>query len=363
MNMHKSNHRSADQSGEALLLPPTRPARIVVIGGGSGSSAVLQGLRAFDVELTAIVTMFDSGGSSGSLRNEFGYPPFGDLRQCLLALSTEAEPGTTLRSALEFRFSPGSSLRGHNLGNLFLAALTSLSNLEDAIESLRQVLHISGHVLPVSLVPAELCAVLQDGTTIRGETAIDRRGRYQSSITRVFLEPGVAANPRAVQAILDADAIVLGPGDLYTSLIPNLLVDGISEALSQTSAPLIYVCNLMTKAGETDNFAASHFVREVHRYLNGNLIDWALVNTAPICPDVQAKYKLEGASPVNPDLWRLAIQGVKTLGLECAGMQFPLRHNPAALAKSILKLVPRNSRAAVHAAILNTIKEITELSA
>jgi len=313
--------------------------KIVVIGGGSGSAIVLRGLKQRTANLTAIVTMFDSGGSSGRLRHEFGCPPFGDLRQCLLALSAESD-FATLPALLGFRFSETSSLKGHSLGNLILAALTTLSNnIETAIDELSRLLRIRGQVIPVSLEQADLCAELEDGQILKGETVIDLRGSPSPRISRVFLEPQAAANPRAVQAILEADAVVLGPGDLYTSLLPNLLVEGIPQALNQTRAMLIHVCNLMTKAGETDDFQASDFAREINRYLGGALIDWIVVNTVPMPREIQAEYTRQGARPVEADLARLANWGVKYRQGRFSNSRLPVRHNPVRLADVILSLV------------------------
>ncbi len=338
MNM-KFNGRSVEDRNDNFN---AGDPRIVVIGGGSGSSHLLRGLKQYTANITAIVTMFDSGGSSGLLRHEFGYPPFGDLRQCLLALSRESEPAQSLEPVLDFRFEKESSLRGHNLGNLLLAALTSLSGLEEAIERLSEVLQIQGQVLPVSLDQADLCAELQDRTVLKGETNIDLRGCSAPKIERVFLKPRAKANPHAVQAILDADAIVIGPGDLYTSVIPNLLVSDIPQALQQTSAPLIHVCNLMTKLGETDDFPASQFVCEINRYLEGRIVDWALVNTAPIPQEIQERYVIEGAKPVEADLDRLTQQEVKYLGSPFADNSTPVRHNSVMLAQAILSLLHYN---------------------
>ncbi len=340
----RSDNRTDRFSPQAKGQLQSEAPRIVVIGGGSGSSVILNGLKRYEAEITAIVSMFDSGGSSGLLRTEFGYPPFGDLRQCLLALSEDSETAQTLQPLLDFRFHKDSSLQGHNLGNLMLAGLTSLSDLEGAVNSLSQVLKIRGRVVPVSLDKGDLCAELEDRSILRGETKIDLRGRPLPRIEKVFLEPAASANPRAVQAILEADVVVLGPGDLYTSIIPNLLVCGIPEALKQTSATLIYVCNLMTKMGETDDFAASDFVAEINRYLRGAKIDWALVNTAAISPEITGKYAMEGARLVEPDLERLLDQGVKYLGSPVVGCQDPVRHHSELLANGILNLVHSNPR-------------------
>ncbi|MCH7594872.1 MAG: YvcK family protein, partial [Chloroflexi bacterium] len=275
--------------------------RIVVIGGGSGSSVLLRGLKSSTADLTAIVTMFDSGGSTGLLRREFGYPPLGDLRQCLVALSEDSEVTAALRSASEFRFDKNSSLNGHNLGNLLLAALTTVSNdLEDGINEMSRILRITGRVIPVSLEQADLCAELEDGTILREESNIDLRETGIPPISRVFLDPPVAANPRAVSAILAADLVVLGPGDLYTSIIPNLLVTDVAHALRLTSAKLVYVCNLMTKHGETDGYRASDFARTICHYMGAKL-DWAVLNTGYVPPEVRKMYVDECAEPVVAD--------------------------------------------------------------
>ncbi|MCZ6614821.1 MAG: YvcK family protein, partial [Chloroflexi bacterium] len=270
--------------------------KIVVIGGGSGSSVVLRGLKSHTSELTAVVTMFDSGGSSGLLQDEFGYPPLGDLRQCLLGLSEDVESTRALREMIDFRFRQESSLNGHSLGNLLLAALTTLGkDLELAIDEMARLLRITGRVTPVALERADLCAELEDGRIVRGESNIDLRRERSPKIERVFLDPSTHANPKAIEAILDADVVVLGPGDLYTSIIPNLLTQGIPQALAATEGTRIYVCNLMTKLGETDGFKASDFVREITRYMNGPNLDWALINTRSISEAVQETYRGESA--------------------------------------------------------------------
>jgi len=319
-------------------LRPEDP-KVVVLGGGSGSSAVLQGLKRHTAQITAIVTMFDSGGSSGLLREEFGFPPFGDLRQCLMALSEEFGPAATLQSLLGFRFDEDSSLHGHNLGNLMLAALTSLYDVEGAIDQLSRALRVRGRVAPVSLDPADLGAELEDGAFLRGEAVIDLRGSPRPRIARLFLDPAAKANPRAVQAILEADAVILGPGDLFTSIIPNLLVDGIPQALSRTPARLIYVCNLMTKPGETDDFTASDFLGALNCYLGDASIQWAIVNTAPVPRAIREVYARQGAFPVEADVERLARHGIKSRVGAFANGQIPLRHDPEPLAEVILSLI------------------------
>ena len=277
--------------------------RIVVIGGGSGSSVALRGLKSRGLELTAIVTMFDSGGSTGILREEFGYPPLGDLRQCLVALSPDDnEQVQALNSALDFRFDSGSSLQGHSVGNLVLAALTTVYHgVQGAIDELSRMMQLDGQVVPVTLDEAHLCARLVNGQVIRTESAIDLRGSNGPGISEVFLDSDVKANPRALEAIEKADAILLGPGDLYTSVIPNLLVTEVSDAIRDTEKPVIYACNLMTKLGETAGYGVSTFASEVVRYIGGRKLDFLLVNTARFSDRVLNEYAAENAAPVEFD--------------------------------------------------------------
>lgn len=275
--------------------------RIVVVGGGNGSSSALRGLKHRDVHLTAIVTMFDSGGSTGILREEFGYPPLGDIRQCLVALSPEDnEQVSALNRALDFRFDSGSSLKGHSVGNLVLAALTSAyRGVQDAIDELSRIMRLQGQVVPVTLDEAHLCARLVDGQVIRTESAIDLRGSNGPGIDEVFLDSEVNANPRAMNALKNADGILLGPGDLYTSVIPNLLVPEVSEAIRSIDVPVIYACNLMTKLGETNGYGASTFAGEIVRYIGGRKLDCLLVNTKDFSSEVLRSYATEEAAPVE----------------------------------------------------------------
>ena len=314
--------------------------KIVVIGGGSGSSAVLQGLKRSTPKLSAVVTMFDSGGSSGLLQSEFGYPPLGDLRQCLLALSEDNETTRPLRELIGFRFLPESSLNGHSLGNLLLAALTTIGDdLERAIDEMARLLRVTGDVIPVALKRADLCAELEDGSIISDESSIDLRGKPSPRIERVFLNRPVAANPKAIKAILDADAVVLGPGDLYTSIIPNLLVKGIPGALAATKATRIYVCNLMTKLGETDGFKASDFVNELVCYLGGPHLDWAVINTRLLPESIREVYRLEAAQPVKADLELVQLYVPGVIAACLGNNQVPLKHNPDRIAEAVLSII------------------------
>jgi len=317
-----------------------RGPKIVAIGGGTGTSTILQGLKEHTANLTAIVTMFDSGGSTGLLRRDYGLPPFGDLRRCLLALGAVNEGTRPIRDALEFRFGGGSSLNGHSLGNLFMAALVSLSDdLESCIGQLSRILQVQGRVLPVTLGKADLCAELEDGRIIHGESDIDLRTAPLPRIKRIFLDSEVEANPRAVQAIAEADAVVIGPGDLYTSILPIFLVKGMAEALSASRATRIYVCNLMTKLGETDGFKASDFLRELEHYTGKGHVDWAIVNTSVPPGTVRATYEGEGAVLVEADMDAVGrrVNGIFASSLATDGL--PLRHAPHVVGEAVLQIV------------------------
>jgi len=312
--------------------------RVVVIGGGSGVSVLLRGLKRRTGDITAIVTMFDSGGSTGLLRKEFDLPALGDLRQCLVALADDGDSSDPIRSAVQYRFSKESSLKGHNVGNLMLAALTLDGDVEGAIDEMSRMLNTRGRVVPVTLQKADLCAELEDGTVVHTESAIDLRGVSNPGIKRVFLDRQVEANPRAVKAVLEADAVVLGPGDLYTSIVPNLLAHGIAEAIRKTPAKIIYVCNLMTKRGETDGFRASDFLAEITRYLDGRKPDWVVVNTKPVSAEAQRLYAAEGAHPVEVDRLNLSRFALNVYADALAGEETTLRHDPDVLAAAVLRL-------------------------
>lgn len=295
--------------------------RVVTIGGGTGPFAVLSSLKHYPCQISAIVTMVDSGGSSRRLSDEFGQLPFGDLRQALVALSRK---GALWRDVFNFRFRQNKTgdsgahaaptngeaggVGGHSLGNLIISALQDINedNLLWAIEDAQELLETAGQVLPVTLSYATLCAELADGKIIRGETEIDTRGeRHRGEalppIERVFLEPNAPACAEALRAIKRADVIVLGPGDLYTSILPNLLVDGVSEAIKSSEAQKVYVCNLMTKPGETDGYRASDFVERVHRYL-GDRVDRVILHDGSFPEHLLGLYAAEEQHPVEADV-------------------------------------------------------------
>jgi uncharacterized cofD-like protein len=252
--------------------------RIVAIGGGTGLPVLLRGLAGqADVSLSAIVTVADNGGSSGRLRNEFGMPAVGDLRNCLVALTEEGSP---LAALFQHRFTAGGSLAGHALGNLIVAALyQKTGSLVRAVQIAEQIMPVRGRAMAATEVETTLCAALCDGTVVRGEAQI---AEARGEIERVWLEPD---SPPAALGVLDAirtaDAIVLAPGSLYSSLVPNLLVDGVAETIRKSAAVKIYVCNLVTQPGETDGFSASDHLRVVESYLGTGVIQYCLVNLAP----------------------------------------------------------------------------------
>lgn len=329
--------------------------KIVVIGGGTGTYQVLVGLKKHPVELSAIVSMSDSGGSSGRLREELGILPLGDARRALLALSDLPLAKDTLSSLFSYRFNgnghsskkdssseDNSGLIGHNFGNLFLAALTQITGRADlAIAEAGRILEIAGRVLPVTLDQTQLHGRLADGTVIHGETNLDVRStKPEIPLVEVFLEPGGKIFDGAKKAILESDLIVLAPGDLYTSLIPNLLVDGVIKAVAQAKARVICTCNLMTKPGETDGFYASDFVSEIQKYLGdaSPKLSHVLVNKElKLAGNVASWYKKHEAHPVMVDEDKM--KNVKVVTGSFADRGKLIRHDPDRLAKAILKLI------------------------
>lgn len=262
----------------------TKPQpKIVCIGGGTGTFVALKGLKHFPNHLSAIITMSDSGGSNKRLRDEFGLLPTSDLRQCLVALSDENGGIGVLRKLFMYRFEKGNGIQGMTFGNLFMAALSDiLGSQREAIKQTSKVLRIQGTVIPVSFTDTNLFATYEDGHTETEEHLIDEPlhdGKMK--ITDIYLKPEAIANPDAIEAILKADMIVLGPGDLFTSVLPNILVKGLPEALCASKAKKIYVANLMTKYGQTYNFSAKDHVNMIKRYV-GMYPDVVVLNNSPI---------------------------------------------------------------------------------
>lgn len=317
---------------------------LVVIGGGTGSFSLLSGLRNHAVELSSIVTMMDSGGDSGVLRDAYGVLPPGDLRRCLIALSDESQ---LLRDIFSYRFEEP-PLAGRNLGNLFFLALTKVSGSErQAIESIARILKIKGRVIPVTWDHSHLNAELDNGEIIEGEGNIDVRGNVSPAlphhdmalkIQRVFLTPAATANPDALEAIANANVLVFAPGDLFTSSIPNLLVGGIAEAIQKTHAPLIYVVNLMTKYGETDGYSASQHIAEIERYA-GRLPDAVLLHDGSVPRHLLTRYYSEHAKPVEIDIDQIRALGVKEIWREdIMAADSVVRHDPTRTATALINL-------------------------
>lgn len=277
--------------------------KIVCIGGGTGTFVALKGLKEHPVDLTAIVTMADSGGSNKRIRDEFGLLPTSDIRQCFVALSDENGGTGLMRQLFMYRFEKGRGIAGMTFGNLFMAALADiLGSQAEAIRQTRKVLRIKGKVIPVSYTNTNLSARYENGHVVREEHLIDEPKHDGTlKIEEVFLTPQAHATPEALEATRDADLIVLGPGDLYTSLIPNLLVEGVAKALSQTKATIIYVLNLMTKYGQTYQFTAGDHMKAIERYV-GKSIDAVLVNTGTIPKRALTVYAKYREVPVVDDL-------------------------------------------------------------
>jgi len=279
--------------------------KIVCLGGGTGTFTVLSGLKKYPISLTAIVAMTDSGGSNRVIRDELGLLPTSDLRQCFVALAEDKNSSEqVLRELFIYRFNKGKGLKGMTFGNLFMAALADIFNSQtEAIEKTSQILKIKGRVLPVTLTSSDLIAVYENGKKIIGEHFIDEpKHRGSLRIKKIYLKPQAKAYPETVKAILGADLVVIGPGDFYTSLIANLLVEGIVGALKKTRAKIVYVLNLMTRYGQTYGLGAKDHVKILEKYLGGKRLDFVLVNSKPIPEQSLKKYKKEREFAVFDDL-------------------------------------------------------------
>ena len=275
---------------------------ITVIGGGTGTFALLSGLKQYRkrVDVTAVVTMADSGGSTGVLRDEFGCLPVGDVRMSLVALARESgEHDALLRELFLHRFAKGEGLNGHSFGNLFLVALTDILGSEEAaISAAARVLQVQGSVVPVTTEKVDLVAQYDDGTEILGEHYIDEPlHKDDKKIVNLYTAPSASVNPRAEDAILNADVIVLGPGDLYTSVLANCAVDGVSDAIRRAGARVVYISSLMTKVGQTSGMGTQEQLAAIAKYI-GREPDVMLSNTAPLPDDLLARYAAEDEYPV-----------------------------------------------------------------
>jgi uncharacterized cofD-like protein len=315
-------------------IPPSLP-KVVVIGGGTGLSVMLRGLKEKPLDLTAIVTVADDGGSSGILRQELHIPPPGDIRNVLMALAN-VEP--LLSRLLRYRFPAGSGLAGHSLGNLMLAAMTDIAgDFVSGVRELSQVLAVRGRVLPAAAQGTVLKAVMEDGSVVVGESQIPKaRGK----IRRVMIEPaGVEPLPEAVEAIREADCILIGPGSLYTSIMPNLLVRGLAEAVVASDALKLFICNVMTQPGETDGYTVSDHLDAIEAHVGAPLFHGVIVNNGEIPPDVLAKYAEEGSTAVVCDEEKLKARGIRVIADRLVKVQTYLRHDAVKLSHHIERLV------------------------
>jgi uncharacterized cofD-like protein len=310
--------------------------KIVAIGGGTGLSTLLRGLKLITTNLTAVVTVSDDGGSSGRLQRELGVLPPGDVRNCLVALADDEAMVTDL---FRYRFDEGEGLVGHSFGNLFLAAMTGITgNFDKAIKESSRVLNIKGRVLPSTLGVVRLCARLADGTVVEGETLISKSTQ---PINQVYFDPPYAAPlGEVITAIREADAIVLGPGSLYTSILPNFLVDRIAREVAASPAVKMYVCNVMTQPGETDRMTAADHVEKLLQIAGAHVCDYVIVNDEPPSKLLEA-YAVEGQVPVEPDLARIETMGLTAIRAQVISETATVRHDPEKLAQVVIGIIDR----------------------
>ncbi|KKW46360.1 MAG: hypothetical protein UY98_C0029G0002 [Candidatus Kaiserbacteria bacterium GW2011_GWA2_58_9] len=312
--------------------------KIVTIGGGTGSYVVLRGLKEFPLDIAAVVSMFDSGGSSGVLRDECGVLPPGDVRRCLLALS-EGTRAEILRELFNYRFGNGGSLKGHSFGNLFLVALSSIYGGDiEGIRKASELLDLKGRVLPVSLDKAHLHVILEDDTEVVGEDNIyNPKHDGALRVKRAFLKPGAKLYDETARAIREADVVVICPGSLYASLVPNFLVGGMAEALRESRAKKVAVADLMTQWGQTNGFVASDMMDELLRYSGLSKFDYVICNTAGMDAGLLAAYAKEGKRPIHCDE-KLYSQAWKVITGDFFSEADIARHDSAKVAKVISEL-------------------------
>ncbi len=322
--------------------------RIAVIGGGTGLSTMLRGLKRRSRNITAIVTVADDGGGSGMLREDLGMPPPGDVRNCIQALAN-TEP--IMEKLLAYRFTEG-RLKGQSFGNLFLAALNGMSGtFDEAVRRMSDVLAITGRVLPVTNENVYLAAEFSDGTEAVGESHIaDFKKGTDKRISRVRLIPErPPALPEALEAIREADMIVLGPGSLYTSIMPNLVTDGVAEAVAASGAFRIYVLNVMTQDGETEGYTASDHISALFSNSGARLFDWCLANSREIPSELAGRYRAEGAGPVDIDDEAVHKLGVGIIRAPVASWASGyIRHDPDALARELMRAYREKSHTRVY---------------
>lgn len=344
-----------------MLSNSGRSLRVVAIGGGTGLSTLLKGLKRFVrtathapephpagsaiSELTAIVTVTDDGGSSGKLRKEFGILPPGDIRNCIVALS---EDELLMSHLFRYRFPETSALEGHSFGNLFLTALTALtSDFAEAVRLSSEILTTRGHIYPSTTANVELAAHMDDASIVRGETRITASKHRIMKLE--MIPPDVHPLPQTLDAIANADLITIGPGSLFTSLIPNVLVHGIPEAIAASPALKVYVCNLMTQANESLGLSAADHIQAIYDHAGIEIFDAALLNAKPATSELKAKYALEGASQIVVNTDTIEEMNVRPiLGDYLVEDRGVARHNTDRVAEELLSLVANHTRSAVH---------------
>ncbi len=309
--------------------------KVVVIGGGTGLSVMLRGLKKKPLDITAIVTVADDGGSSGVLRTELQIPPPGDIRNVLTALA-DVEP--MMAKILQYRFPQGNGLAGHSLGNLILAAMNDITgDFVTGVREMSRVFAVRGRVLPAAGEAIVLKAEMDDGSIVVGESRIPKIGK---KIKRVFIEPeDVPPLDEAIEALLEADAILIGPGSLYTSILPNLLVSKIAESVKASNAVKMFICNVMTQPGETDDYSVSDHLKAIEEHIGQKVFNHVIVNNGEIPLHIQARYAEKGANVVEVDMERLRQEGYNVIADQFVMYRTLLRHNAEKLSDHIFELI------------------------
>lgn len=314
--------------------------KIVAIGGGTGLSSILEGLKEHTVNISAIVTVADEGGSSGRIREEFGILPPGDIRNCLVSLAAAPQ---LMRDLFQYRFNEGEGMRGHSFGNLFITALTDVTgSFKDAVEESSRVLAIRGRVIPSSLDKVRLKAEYRDGTTREGEDKIPDETK---SIEKIYLVPGdINSNPEAIEAIREAEIIIFGPGSLFTSVIPNLLINQIKDEVAKKDVLKLYICNVMTQHGETDGFTAADHVEAIMKHTKNNIVNCCLVNSGRLDYRLLLKYAEEKSFPVIFDRGRIRGMGLSVFESDIVSRIDYLRHDSRRTAREVMNIYNRFKR-------------------
>jgi len=327
------------ESSGGLSRVKKRAVKVVGIGGGTGLATLLAGLKNAIEEISAIVTVTDDGGSSGKIRKEFNIPPPGDIRNCLVALAN-TEP--LMAKLFQYRFPGAKDFHGHPFGNLFIMAMTRITgSFEEGVRQASKILQVHGQVIPSTLRNVVLGAEFYNGEKVFGQTKIVKK---RKRIKRIFLKPAQPpAGPNVINTIKEADVIILGPGSLYTSILPNLLVRGVSQAIADADALKIYVSNVMTQPGETEGYSVSDHMKAILDYLPGN-IDYVLVNSDQAPRNLEERYARKGSYPVLVDKDNLRKMDVKVVGKKMVRRQFFAKHDPAKLTEAILELIEKGKK-------------------